>query len=98
MEEPVLEPTDFDTMRVGYGLHARLDVADLAGANGGGAQAAAGGRPISTPPRSARPVLRRGARGPARLQPLVRGLAARGGLIRSRHAGVHSIGIAPCAP
>lgn len=27
--------------------------------------AAAGGRPISTPPRSARPVLRRGARGPA---------------------------------
>lgn len=29
MEEPVLEPTDFDTMRVGYGLHPRLDVADL---------------------------------------------------------------------
>ena len=26
----VLEPTDFDTMRVGYGLHSRLDVADLA--------------------------------------------------------------------
>lgn len=25
-----LEPTDFDTMRVGYGLHSRLDVADLA--------------------------------------------------------------------
>lgn len=29
MQEPVLEPTDFDTMRVGYGLHGRLDVADL---------------------------------------------------------------------
>lgn len=27
----VLEPTDFDTMRVGYGLHERLDVADLHG-------------------------------------------------------------------
>ena len=26
----VLEPGDFDTMRVGYGLHDRLDVADLA--------------------------------------------------------------------
>ena len=26
----VLEPTDFDTMRVGYGLHDRLDEADLA--------------------------------------------------------------------
>lgn len=29
MEEPALEPTDFDTMRVGYGLHRRLDVADV---------------------------------------------------------------------
>lgn len=29
MEEPALEPTDFDVMRVGYGLHPRLDVADL---------------------------------------------------------------------
>lgn len=29
MEEPALEPTDFDAMRVGYGLHPRLDVADL---------------------------------------------------------------------
>lgn len=28
--DAALEPTDFDTMRVGYGLHARLDVADLA--------------------------------------------------------------------
>lgn len=26
----ILEPTDFDTMRVGYGLHSRLDVTDLA--------------------------------------------------------------------
>lgn len=26
-----LEPADFDAMRVGYGLHERLDVADLAG-------------------------------------------------------------------
>ncbi|MDX2356809.1 pyridoxamine 5'-phosphate oxidase [Dietzia sp. PP-33] len=31
MEDPVLEPADFDTMRVGYGLHPRLDVADLQG-------------------------------------------------------------------
>ena len=30
MEDPALEPTDFDTMRVGYGLHGRLDEADLA--------------------------------------------------------------------
>ena len=30
MEEPALEPTDFDTMRVGYGVHPRLDVSDLA--------------------------------------------------------------------
>lgn len=29
MEDPALEPADFDTMRVGYGLHPRLDVADL---------------------------------------------------------------------
>ena len=29
MEEPALEPADFDVMRVGYGLHPRLDVADL---------------------------------------------------------------------
>ena len=29
-ESDALEPTDFDTMRVGYGLHERLDVADLA--------------------------------------------------------------------
>ena len=27
--DPTLEPADFDTMRVGYGLHARLDVSDL---------------------------------------------------------------------
>ena len=31
MEDPTLEPADFDTMRVGYGLHGRLDVADLDG-------------------------------------------------------------------
>ncbi|WP_291082431.1 pyridoxamine 5'-phosphate oxidase [Dietzia sp. UBA5065] len=31
MEDPALEPADFDTMRVGYGLHSRLDVADLDG-------------------------------------------------------------------
>ena len=30
MEEPALEPVDFDTMRVGYGLHPRLDAADPA--------------------------------------------------------------------
>lgn len=30
MEDAALEPTDFDTMRVGYGLHVRLDEADLA--------------------------------------------------------------------
>lgn len=29
MEDPALEPADFDTMRVAYGLHSRLDVADL---------------------------------------------------------------------
>ncbi|MFN3338151.1 MAG: pyridoxamine 5'-phosphate oxidase [Dietzia sp.] len=29
MEDPVLEPADFDTMRVGYGLHTSLDVTDL---------------------------------------------------------------------
>lgn len=29
MEDAALEPADFDTMRVGYGLHPRLDVADL---------------------------------------------------------------------
>lgn len=29
MEDPALGPADFDTMRVGYGLHARLDVTDL---------------------------------------------------------------------
>ncbi len=28
MEEPALEPADFDVMRVGYGLHPRLDVAE----------------------------------------------------------------------
>lgn len=30
MEDPALEPADFDTMRVGYGLHPRLDVSDVA--------------------------------------------------------------------
>lgn len=29
MEEPALEPADFAAMRVGYGRHPRLDVADL---------------------------------------------------------------------
>ena len=31
MEDAALEPTDFDTMRVGYGLHERLDEANLRG-------------------------------------------------------------------
>ena len=30
MEDAALEPTDSDTMRVGYGLHVRLDESDLA--------------------------------------------------------------------
>lgn len=29
MEDSALDPADFDTMRVGYGLHTRLDEADL---------------------------------------------------------------------